>query len=342
MKSLFELPRSILVGIKEAGAADFLLQLLKDAHPALTVFVVAHRAAAKILTKLSNVIQVPDEFDIDIAALIAVRRADFVLVGASIGWSIEKAMTIAARKAGIPVYSFIDNYMNVWQRFAHQITAEKWYYAPDTIYSASHQTTGRLCAEGFPPQKVLTTTHPSLQKNSFQSRSADLASNFRTEHNLTDSAITLTIVMESGYIYSDLWNWDNIEVDIEPVRTRLLSTILSFCESANKKGLEAVVLIKAHPSDGMGDITSITKKYSPDTYRFLFDTNNETLISVSTAIFGIGSMLLYEAGAKSRRAYCMKINADQFYPFLDNSNQVNIIRTFDQLLQLLETLALRR
>lgn len=337
MNSLLNGPCRIVAGVKDAGAGAFLAKLLEDAHPGVIAHVFAHRAAAPALENLPVVVRVTDDVDVDAESLLKAFQPDFVLVGASIGWSVEKLLITVAKRMDVPVYAFIDNYMNTWQRFAHESTAQRWVYLPDRIYAISDEMTERLRSHGCPSNLIALTTHPVLNSIAMLSPSVPV-SLFKKQLGIEQAEIVLTLVLETGLPSSELWCWDNPENEVEPVIERILKILLDFAlVSEAKSPGRAVVLIKHHPSDKKS-FAEVLKGYQSSIYRTIFNTDKLALLDASTGVFGIGSMLLFEAAARARPAYCINFKGKGGYPFVDSMTDLRILPSLQALTLVLNQL----
>jgi hypothetical protein len=318
-----------VAGIKEAGAAAFLVALLEGAHPHSIFHIYFHRSAASVLEGISGAVEVPDDFDLDAKDLINLHKPDILLVGASAGWSIEKFMYGVAKSANIPIYAFIDNYMNTWQRFAHQDNAKPWFYLPNSIYVISNQMMQKMVSEGCPTTKIKIIPHPVLEKLATLPRSNE--SFFRANLGIGEKTTLLTLAVETGITDSDLWRWENTSSQVDNVVENILKDLLDFAllRDTQDPG-SVVVLIKHHPVDTK-IFSGMLDEYPTHIYRSIISVDKVALLDASTAVIGIGSMLLCEAAARGTSAFTYKNKLDVAYPNLPLSKYLRDIDSFELL-----------
>jgi hypothetical protein len=336
MRSIFTNKTRAILGVKEVGSAKLLNAILGQIKCTPFLRIYAHKSAAKFFKKNSQIMEIEELASINIASVFEKDQPDFVIVGSSIGPSIEKLFMEYAKQTRIPIYSVIDNNMNIWQRFANLENAEKWYYTPDKIFVTSNEMYLELEKEGYKPANLIKMAHPLVAKNYSVESCKTYCDQFLAKYSLQADQIFLTLVLEEGLPSSDIWKWDNLDIYIKPKITSMLRALLDFAKYHNNDQRKIKILIKRHPTDRSDNFSKIFACYDPDIYKLIIDNDNSALFRLSAGIFGIGSMLLYEAASKSNtRVYSMKLNADSAYPRIGVSDNIKIINSEEDLRQTL-------
>ncbi|MCX7144312.1 MAG: hypothetical protein NT123_25435 [Proteobacteria bacterium] len=259
--------RRLIVVANEAGGGSLLAALMFKWQPAPDSIVVASDTAVPYFMKGTLLIHTASSvLDTKNAiALIEAIQPEWVIVGTSAFASIEKIFMMAAQTAGTPFAAFVDHYWNLWQRFAHEETAERWFYQ--------------------------LFTHPLLQQaatsNAGRSREEVMAL-----LDLPEAGPVVLFVSEYGFPESEKWQWEQAPVgDLEQV----LEAVLHACsKSGPSAGCKRTVLIKLHPAQ-VDFPASIFSKYSSASYRMVRQFDKQELFAVSDLAIGLDSMLLLEA-----------------------------------------------
>ncbi len=296
----FEDARRIVVCAKEAGAGAYLAALLVQAKlPAERMRIFARPEAAVFFEQAGLKCTVVHEGD-EQAVMMRVfgQVADFlafapdlVLVGASAGASPEKALILEARRRGVPVYSFVDHYWNLWQRFAHEQTAERWFYLPDRIYVLNESLRARLVALGCPPEVAAVHAHPVLAGAMPVTMSRSKA---RGELKIPDGARVALYVSEYVFAEDPLWKWD------QPSEDDIRGFLAALLQAA--AGL-AVVVIKLHPAESVDRWDALLGGQEPASYRVVKQFDKSGLFEAADVVFGLNSMLVLEAMRAGKLAY---------------------------------------
>jgi hypothetical protein len=335
VRELFAQPCTIVAGIKEAGAATILVELLEGAHPDLILHAYFHHSAASVLAQVPGCIAVPDDFNFNPVDFIAAHKPDIFLVGASAGWSIEKFMYAIAKNNNIPIHAFMDNYMNPWQRFADERSAKPWVYVPDCIYAISNEMAEELVGYGYDRSMTKVIQHPILE--SLAKKPLSNLPAFKASIGVKEKTHLLTLAVETGMPDSDLWHWDNNSSQIDTDIENILKFLLDFAVLSNKQDSESVIiLIKGHPSD-IKSFDHLLDKYPSNIYRHITNVDKVVVLDASEAVIGIGSMLLCESAIRKRPTYSYKVRHAVMYPNLPSFPCLQSISSLDALKSALES-----
>lgn len=293
--------RRLFLAANEAGGGSLLAALVSEWQPAIgSMGVVSATAAPYFLNGPLPVRQSSGTFEVGEAiALIELTQPDWVVVGASAFTSVEKTVMQAALIAGRPVAAFVDHYWNLWQRFAHEETAERWFYKPDVIFLPSQSCVERIVQQGAPHDRIHVFTHPLLQQAE-SGRSQISAEQIRRTFNLPKSGAVVLFVSEYGFPESSKWQWEQAPCsDL----FELLDTVLEACCSVNDSGQDVrTALIKLHPAQAKFT-HNVLARYPETAYRLVTQCDKKELFQASDLAIGLDSMLLLEACRAGVPAY---------------------------------------
>src|SRR5690606_9675560 len=140
-------------------------------------------------------------------AVIEHYQPDAVLVGLSVGFTIEKALIDAARRANIPVAAAVDHYWNLWQCFAGASPDQRSRYLPDTVFVPDEWCRRRLLNLGCPTPTIVTFRHPLLWTE-LEPANSTLRETVRRRLGLSRETLIVLFVSEYGFADADVWQWD--------------------------------------------------------------------------------------------------------------------------------------
>lgn len=288
----------VVVCAKEAGAGAFLAALLDDRSRGFQPEVYAYPAAARFFESAG----VPHQEVTDVGpaeSILARSKPDAVFLGATVGFTMERAFLVAAQKLGIPVFSFVDHYWNVWQRFAHEDTAARWHYLPDKIYVMDENLRKHALALGAPANRVGVVAHPVLMRLASATPTRNAT---EVKRDLAIAASDAFVLIASEYVFenSPLWQWE------QPTPGDLVhmvrSTLVACRDASASTGRRHVVVLKLHPSETT-DWTAVLSEFDPSSYRVSRDPDKLSLLDAALAVVGLNSMLLLEALARKRPVF---------------------------------------
>jgi hypothetical protein len=286
-----------LLAAKEAGAGALLAELVRRYRPnPESVFLVEAAAAAVVGDLPVRVIPVAGA-DADIAlSLPSETDHDSVVVGASAGPSIEKIVLRLAVRNGLPTTSVVDHYWNPWQRFADEVTVERWAYRPDCILVPHAQVAERLRALGC-PVKVEVFQHPLLAPV-HHSAEPSISAQARHALGIAADALVILLISEYGFEDSDLWQWDQPpDADLFGLASEL------FRFAADWRGSRPVhIVIRPHPTESR-DWNSLVPSDIAGKVTIGAKAPKDLLFRAATFAIGLNSMLLAEAAAFEVPAY---------------------------------------
>jgi hypothetical protein len=311
--------RSTVIAVKEAGAAAVVAEWLADGGPRQVRAILAHEGARRVLAErapLAPVIRAESMSDAALGEALTAWQPSTLLVGASVGPSIEKDLTRYGRAHGLEVQAFVDAFVNPWQRFANPDSGDGWYFAPTVIHVPHPFVKQRLVDCGAQDQTVRVYAHPALSRPPLTvEEQTELVASFRHDYSLDSGTRLSTVICEQGMPKSDTWRWDNEDERVGPVLERVVEIVLEQVGQSRAAGESAMVLLKLHPTDRDPRLERALLRHAPDHYRLIYSAPSAGLCAASDTIIGIGSMLLHEAAVLTGRAYCVKESRHERYPF---------------------------
>ncbi|MEM5493315.1 hypothetical protein [Hoeflea sp. AS16] len=293
----FGAPR-LLVGAREAGAGSLIARLLNGRPADDTLRALLESPADRYFEDHADQVRLlgaalSREDLRDIARkTLELHRPDHVIVGASAGYTIEKALIEAARQAGIPVTSIVDHYWNLWQRFAGDEPTDRWRHQPDMIAVPDAWCGDRLRELGCPVDTIVTFEHPLLWAPQVPADTA-LGLDVRKRLGLAQDAIVVLFISEYGFADAAKWQWDQPdERDIYRAAAELVALVR---ELATSMGRPMHVMIRPHPSETY-DWHAFAGRHESDLVLCGSGLSKPELFAVADIAFGLNSMLLAETG----------------------------------------------
>lgn len=294
----------LLVGAKEAGAGSLIARLLQTRpaggmralleSPANTYFDAYSGSTRDIAPRISRA-----ELDNIAESEIEAFHADYLLLGASAGYSVEKALMNAAERLGIPAISVVDHYWNLWQRFAGDVPHERWRYRPQAIAVPDQWCAERLRKLGCPVKNIVTFKHPLLWQASAPVN-PQLRESARQELGFKPETVVVTFVSEYGFPGGEDWHWDQpAEAEIA-IAAQGISQIAA--ETSLSTGRPISVLIRPHPAE-LRDWQDFADAHENVALGSASRVTKAELFSMSDIAFGLNSMLLAEIGGADIPSY---------------------------------------
>ena len=284
--------KKILFGAKEAGAGSLLAELAAIWEPKFGSLALVTEISCDYFKKKSIKTRIIEE-TITIEETINIIQEidpDIVVVGASVGASIEKKLILASLRINKPIASFVDHYWNLWQRFANEETAEKWFYNPDYIFVPTLNCYERIILQGAPSAKLFVFEHPLINKYIIDSPQFD-ADVAREKLDLLQTDTIVLFISEYNFANSDKWEWEQSpDKDIK----ELLNALLFSANQISDKNRNVIIIIKMHPTQ-TENFSDILYGYSENSYRIVYSFDKVSLFQVCDVAFGLNSMLLLEA-----------------------------------------------
>lgn len=231
------------------------------------------------------------------AEIIARVRPVQIVTGASGGWTVEKALIDIGRLQHIPVATFVDQYWNLWQRFAGARPRERWRYRPDTILLPDERAVCHIRRLGCPVRDLRRFVHPLITLPNSRVRSRECRHAARAYLGIGAEEFVILFVSEYTFENAEDWNWDQpADKDIE-----MLGPILAeICGTLRNEGHAVQLLVRPHPSEGR------------DWHRILSTDcgilvaegiNKDIILSAADLAVGFNSTLLAEAAVHQIPSY---------------------------------------
>jgi hypothetical protein len=290
----------ILVCAKEAGAGAYFGALLKKIK-AKDLLVLAYPKASQVFAESGIEHKVINsETKRYGRSIIATFNPEVVCVSFSIGTTLEKILLQEAKKRHIPVFVFLDSYVNLWQRFTDKTGLKKWYYLPDKIFVINEFSKKRIIAQGAPAKAINVLEHPLLQaskKKNLENEPLISRSGVCRKLKIPTNSKIILLVSENRFRDSKIWQWD------QPAPKDLICILRVIVKVAKilgeDCGVPCYVVIKRHPAERGELIKALTSKQRKFCRSVtLFD--KLSLIDAADIVTGLSSILLSEAAKRNK------------------------------------------
>jgi hypothetical protein len=290
--------KRLLLAANEAGAGAMFAALVREWQPANGSVVIASSVAMPYFDDLPIRVISDDLSDEMLSEIVISTKPDSVVVGASVGLSIEKRLLVATQSVGMEVDLFVDHYWNLWQRFADTETAELWKYMPNCVYVPAIACAERLATYGLPQEMLRLFNHPLLELK-VRKHQEFLDSNLRSNLEIPENAVVVLFVSEHLFEADSQWKWDQpcVEDYVE-----LLSLLLKISAKSNSER-SVVILVRPHPSESQSRWDAMCNSISGSKWRNVGNISKEALFSTANLVFGLNSMMLLESVARGLKVY---------------------------------------
>ncbi|MBM3254617.1 MAG: hypothetical protein FJZ16_10210, partial [Candidatus Omnitrophica bacterium] len=293
----------ILVACKDPGGAEALspvvLKLISEGEVEITS--IGYKFSEDVFKKRKIPFKKLEDFNITeispttMEYLLDKEKPDLVVLGTSLGRSIEDDIVLAARKMKIKTFALLDFWNNYSQRFSCLETNKRLAFLPDFIGVMDEFTKEEMIKEGFEPERLLITGQPYFDGLFELAKTFDKEKviQFRDELNISNSDILISFFSqpltktrpnsadEPGYLgYTQL--------------TILNSLIKALYILKKDLGRPITLFVKLHPKETPDEIDDLI---SGKTIGIAVDKNIDPrkLMLSSDIVCGMFTMILVEA-----------------------------------------------
>lgn len=314
----------VVFGVNEVGAAHFLLNNFLNNYKFKDYIIFAEKRSHDFLRNSNIKFKDAALEEIAFKNIIKKFEPNFIITGASLGFNIEKKLIKLANKNKIKSFSFIDANVNLWQRFVKDDPLEKWSIMPSEIIVDDINIKKRLIKLDCPLKIIKIKKEENINNIFFFNRT-------RIEKDFLIDFKYIFVIHETGITKSNRWDWDNNDQTVNDHMEVLIKTLIDKINIEKKNNQDLKLIIKAHPSD---EIFLLKEKLLESNFKdfiIINDFDSFNYIKRALMIIGIGSKLLFNSALVNSNTYSLKLNKKGYYPFTENYQNINIIRSKDEL-----------
>ncbi len=300
----------LVTGAREAGAGSLLAALLQTRESPAGVRALLEAPADRYfagtgldMVRLAGARR--DELADVARSVVEQFRPERILVGASAGCSIEKALIVAGQGAGVPTAAVVDHYWNLWQRFAGDTPDDRWHFCPETIFVPDERCVQRLREHACPARHIIAFDHPLMGKPAadaiLSGADARMARrDVRARLGIESDTLLLVFVSETVFDDGAGWDWD------QPALEQIFAAatgLARFAASLSGRGKGKVhLLLRPHPAEDHDWDSILPASVRPfvsiDTH-----LDKRDVLGAADMVFGLNSMLLLEAAQAGLPAF---------------------------------------
>ncbi len=220
--------------------------------------------------------------------------ADLVLLGTSMGFSLEDVFVTESRKRDIPTVAVFDSWVNYSVRFYSDADKRDLYFLPDYVCVSDDFVKRKMKKEGIPTRKIAVTGNPYFdgllkETQSYIPRAKkDLLAKWGCR---PDSFIVSFFSQGVDRLFGDsASNPDFLGFTQFDALKLLITGLEKFCENKN-----VTLVIRPHPKEGEPIYRNFEKKKG--NMRIVVDKDGEArkVLAVSDIVSGMFSIMLVEA-----------------------------------------------
>jgi hypothetical protein len=238
--------------------------------------------------------------DADLAAQFD-RRPDLLVVGTSVGMSLEKRATAMARTRGIPVIAILDFWSNYVLRFSDPGTTNL-AYLPDTILVMDQECKREMIQEGFDPKRIIVTGSPAFER----------FGRARRQHG--------TAIVFFSQPFSELRSQDS-GMDFGFDEVQVFRDVISALEALR---VTVPVIVKHHPRTVRRDVFSSIIKASSLDIREDETTPAAELIGQAAHVIGMNTVALFEAALAGASVLSYQPGLNRVDPLKSNRLRLSV------------------
>lgn len=330
----------IIAGCQDPGGYNAILPIVKELRiRGYNVEFLASGYSARIIRKMNVVFSktLKQNFA-SIEKSFVKTKPNVVLIGTSLGYSLENVLVMLAQKYNVPSIAVLDSWVSYSKRFSGLSSGEKFRYLPNIVCVMDDIAKNEMINEGIPPDRIRVTGNPYFD-NFREEIMVYLSekSNFLKDKGLASDVLIVSFFSQSidksfgsnnknpnflGYTQFDAF--------------RLLINTLS--EIKKNKELKIALIVRPHPKEE-SDSYDFFKNETND-ISLIIDNDNEhrKVLAISDIICGMFSSILIEAYMFGKKIISIQPNLSKSNPFvLSRLGIVNTIRTSEELKRQLES-----
>ena len=216
----------------------------------------------------------------------AVRGADVLVVGTSIGWTIDKSSMAMARVMRVPSVAVIDHWTWYRERFLIGTDLE----LPDHIFLNDRWALEGAERAGLPRHRLESLGNPVLERMARQSKVIAAA---RPQSGLRDAIVFVSEALAGDALFQGSKQLRHSEFEV-------LEAILNCCDANDQ------VVVKLHPTESAEKFSSLGSRIS-----VVYGVSAIELAQMGRMFVGLGSMMLLELAALGCRVFHVEMFADE-------------------------------
>lgn len=216
----------------------------------------------------------------------AVRGADVLVVGTSIGRTIDKSSMAMARAMHVPSVAVIDHWTWYRERFLIGTHLE----LPDHIFLNDHWALEDAEIAGLPRHRLESLGNPVLEKMALQSKVIAAA---RSQPARSDAIVFVSEALAGDTLFRGSRQLRYSEFEV-------LEAILHW------RGTDDQVIVKLHPTESAEKFSSLGSRI-----RVVSGVSAVELAQMGRIVVGLGSMMLLELAALGCRVFHVEMFADE-------------------------------
>lgn len=298
--------RRLLIAAHDPGGATALLPVIRTlaAQGLVSLRIIGDGAAASLFARAGIEFEPvrgcdgTGELFMVARRLLERERPDLVLVGSSEAYAIERALTEAAARAGVPSVCLLDYWSQYAERFSGEEPSERWRYLPDLVFVMDETARDEMVTLGVSPSCVVVVGHPHLStlSRSVAPLAAAARAAFRETLGVPSGGRLVTFASETfGWQWDPSYRFQPLSGKTERTVVVLEHLLAALTELAEAQQIPLLVVNKLHPKNRPEEFAWLDHLVLPFPVRTMADADNTTLVRASDLVAGMTSMFLLEA-----------------------------------------------
>ena len=263
-----------------------------------------------------------------------------VLTGTSLNAEEDALFWRWAEQNAVSSIAFVDHWSNYPQRFSSgREDGEPFDLMPDRIAVIDEIAKNGLTRVGCPAQKIVITGHPAFDR--LAERYGPINQALRDRLLPDGHAFLFVFVSEP---LTQVYGPDPRSNSLGYTEATVLKTLLTCLERwGRQKNQPVTLLVKPHPVESkeryLTDLVSASSAYDYLDVKIFSNSNRYELISACDAVFGMTSMLLFEAAVIGRPVFSLQFDREKACALSDNRPGIRVLTRQQEMLPALEQIA---
>jgi hypothetical protein len=338
MKQIYDRCKIIIVA-RQAGTANSFIPILKKLMEGrFAPAVIAYKQAYSILIDNYPSVFFVDSFDKAKPILNGRNKVRFVLTGTSEDPVDDGRYWSWYKDKGIPTMSFVDSWVNYWQRFTSNTTGKtKFDLCPDYVAVIDDLMYQRMVENGCDEKRLVILGNPAF----------DNLNNYRDYEYFTDdkkqnNGQHNNYILYISQLLSDIYD-RNVKKIFGYTENEVFELIINVLEELGIKNRKVYNLIyKPHPRENLSEVEDhinfLSLNIKNVKIKFSKLTSSCDLIKNSKLVTGMTSTLLYESMLMGRPVLSIQPNRRSGSDLTDGHSGINMVSNPRELLPEMENM----
>lgn len=253
-----------------------------------------------------------------VKTVLQFQKPNVVLLGTSLGPSLEHHFIVECRKKGIPTVAFLDSWVLYAERFTDPETGEKFKYLPDRICVTDTAAREEMIEEGFSPEMIYVTGNPYLDQLAERNNHIDRTetrNNFLKQKGLLSETRILSFLSQpiDTTFSNPTWNHRQLGYTQWQVLEMIMAALKKISVDSEKP---FVLIVRPHPKEAASRYQTWLGQAYPFPMIVEEQMDLHDLLGISDCVLGMFSTSLVEAYLMDKSVISLHPHGTNPSPFI--------------------------